>query len=318
MEKKILVLGGAGFIGSNIVEHFVKKKYNVTIIDGLLKHTGGRIENLKNVINNINFIYSKIENVRDIDNLLESSDIIIDTMAWTSHLKSIDNPYYDLKLNCYSHLSWLQYSDCLREKKIFYLSSRSVYGNPDCEIITEDICPQPYDIQGVHKLCSENYFKFYSRVNELDVVVLRIPNSFGPKQKLKGDDVGLIGNFIQASLQDKKIEIFGNNRIKTFAYVEDIVNAIDLLIETDYKGYNIYNIGGFEILLKKLADLIIKITGLGSIVVKDMPDKIKNVDSGNLPIDDSKLKKIIGEYKKTDLETALTKTIKYFYKEMTI
>ena len=108
--KKVLILGGAGFIGSQLANKF-SKSCNVTIIDGLVDGTGGSNENICK-IQGITFISKYIENVPDLANILSEQDVIIDSMGWTSHLGAIDNPALDLKLNLHSHLYLLE---CLKD-----------------------------------------------------------------------------------------------------------------------------------------------------------------------------------------------------------
>ena len=214
---KVLILGGAGFIGSNIVKHLLKFNKDLTIIDGLLPFTGGSEKNISDYLDNISFIHANIEEVKNIGDLTAKAELIIDCMAWTSHLKAIEDPLFDLKLNAASHLFLIKH---LKENQnIIYLGSSAQYGNPSQHEITEETEMRPEDPQGIHKLTAESYFRIYSKIKKFNVISLRIPNCFGVNQPFIGDDIGLVGGFIRDVFNEKKIEIYGHKRKKNLLYV---------------------------------------------------------------------------------------------------
>jgi len=314
--KRILVLGGAGFIGSNIAEGFVNNGDKVVIVDGLLAKTGGDKKNIEGFKDKIEFIESSIENINDLEALLDETDLIIDSMAWTSHHAAILDPIYDLELNCRSHLYLIKNLRTFKGKKVMYLSSRGVYGNPGATSISEESETIPVDVQGIHKLTGEHYYRVFSKFFDLNTIVLRIPNCFGNNQPVKGEDIGLIGSFIRDSLQDKKIEVYGNKRKRAFLFVNDLVNAIIELSYKDWKGYMVYNAVGFE---KSIYDLALEITSIvkrGKVILKDIPKKIEEIDAGNASINDEKLKGFIGQYVLSSSHNALEQTIVYFKEKL--
>ena len=178
--KNVLILGGAGFIGSNIASKF-SKYANVVVIDGLVERTGGNLENISN-LKNITFIGKSIEDLSNFSNIVKNQDIIIDSMGWTSHVDAIENPELDLKLNLKSHLFLME---CLKNnfKKngiIFYLGSIGQYGLNQSKYIDESAQMLPIDVQGVNKLAAENYFRVYSNLYQINIVTLSTlePNLF--------------------------------------------------------------------------------------------------------------------------------------------
>ena len=138
-KQTVLILGGAGFIGSNLAERFLNADYHVIVVDGLLEQTGGARKNLDSIISHIQFFDSKIEDIGNLSDLIAQSDIIVDSMAWMPHLLAINDPRYDLSINVESHLHLIEHLTENSEKKIIYLASRSQYGNPNVEKIYEDI-----------------------------------------------------------------------------------------------------------------------------------------------------------------------------------
>ena len=106
-RDSVLVLGGAGFIGSQVVDRFVRAGHRVRVIDGLLDRTGGREAHLSQLRSRIEWIRADVREVGDFDRLLEGTSVIVDCMAWTSHRLAIQDPLHDLDLNVASHLSYL-------------------------------------------------------------------------------------------------------------------------------------------------------------------------------------------------------------------
>lgn len=316
IRKSVLVLGGAGFIGSNISRFFFKKRYQVTVIDGLLDQTGGKVGNLSEILPQINFFKKKVEDVFKLPDLIKKSDIIIDCLAWTSHRLALDDPRYDLALNVNSHLSYIPLLKNQTEKLVIFLGSRGQYGNPRLDKITEGTSMVPEDIQGTHKLTAESYFRIYSKLYNFSAVSLRIPNCFGPNQQIIGEDIGLIGMFIRDNLQGKELIVYGKGRKRSLVYVLDLVDIIYRICQKSNNGFEAYNIAGQDIAIDVLAALIIKIAGNGKLLILPLSEEIKKIDIGNAIVSEKKLIRKLGSLKQTDLKLALSQTIEYFRQEI--
>ena len=310
--SSILILGAAGFIGSNLTKKFIKSGYKVIAVDGFLKHTGGNKKNIDAFIGEIDFFDKRIECMDNLVELVKSVDIIVDCMAWTSHHSALDNPFYDLDLNARSHLSLLAQIPKSLTQKFIYLGSRGQYGNPNTNLIDEDTPMAPSDIQGIHKLASESYYRVYANLKDMNVISLRFPNCYGRHQPTMGTDIGLIGGFIKNSLAGNIIEIYGKNRKRNILYVDDLVNIILKLSQKEFKGFNTYNISGVEVLLGDLAEKITSIVGKGSVLKKEMPYDIQVIDIGSAKFSDNKLKKYLGDIPLTKLGDSLSNTVNYF------
>ncbi len=312
MKKKILIFGGTGFIGSNISQRFVNEGFLVTIIDGLCKNTGGRKKNIQTILKDIKFIQQKIEQVKNLENYIRKADVIIDCMGWTSHLSAFKNPQYDLQLNVLSHLKLIEMLRKNPGKKIIYLGSRGQYGNPTSKEITEETKMEPLDVQGIHKLTAENYFRIFSKIIGFSVTSLRLGNCFGVNQLLNTEDIGLIGSFMKDSLMEKEIVLYGTDRKRSFVYAQDVAEVIFQLTQDLVLGFNAYNLVGSEIYLMDLVKKIVDITGSGSVKIEKMPEHIKKIDMGNARVSEEKLKAKLGKLPMTDLNLSLQKTINYF------
>lgn len=310
LEKTVLIAGGAGFLGSHIAKRFCNAGYDVTVIDGLLEQTGGKERNIDSILESVHMHKIDIRDAHSLADVIRTSQIVIDCMAWTAHRSALQDPFYDLRLNAESHLHLLQYLHA--EQKIIYLGSRSQYGTPDVDVIVEDTPLVPVDIQGTHKNASESYFRVYSRLKGLNVISLRFPNCFGENQPVDGEDVGLVGGFIRDLLMRRLVEVYGRQRKRSLVYAPDLAEVVLLLSRSPLIGFSAYNLAGTEITIKALVEQLIGLIGFGTYQLRGMPADISSIDVGNAVFSNEKLRAVIGDIPITDLQMALQTTIEYF------
>ena len=309
-RNRVLVLGGAGFIGSNIAETFVKAGYKVTVIDGILGRTGASRRNLDRISRDINFISSPIQNVKGLGKIITESDLIIDSMAWAFHRLALADPQYDLKLNAESHLHLIRHLE--KNNKVIYIGSSGQYGNPHCHKIVEETDMVPEDIQGIHKLAAESYYRVYARLKGFQVLSLRFPNCFGEHQQVKGEDIGLIGLFIRDLIQNKNTTVYGKTRRRFLVYVKDLAEVVLQLSQKNWRGFEALNLGGHSVLVEDLVKTLISLLGEGAYTVKTLPYELKVIDVGLSKFNDAKIHKWLGKIPRTNLPKALKATIDYF------
>ncbi|MCV0410581.1 NAD-dependent epimerase/dehydratase family protein [Nitrosopumilus sp.] len=248
----IAVTGGAGFIGSHIVEHLVNRGDSVTVIDNL--HTG-KIENLDTVIDQINFIQADIRNIDSLKNVLKNVDGVFHEAALASVQESFSRPneYYDVNVNGTENILKLAKKFGF---KIVYASSSSVYGNPIDIPIKEDAQKMPVNPYAKTKLDDEILAEKYAK-NGVGVIGLRYFNVFGERQS--ENYAGVIKLFLER-IQNKEPPIINGDgsQIRDFVYVKDVVRANILALESNVKNAFI-NIGtGKTISILELANQIIK------------------------------------------------------------
>ncbi|MCE5252285.1 NAD(P)-dependent oxidoreductase [bacterium] len=312
MKSNVLILGGAGFIGSNIAEWYVNAGWNVTVVDGLLEQTGGRIENIWNILHDIHFIQSRIEAYEPLHDLVHNNALIIDCMAWTAHNSALENPLYDIELNILSHLPLL---DAVKDKsgiKIVFLGSRGQYGSPRVETITEDTPMVPEDIQGIDKVAAESYFRIYSKLYNIPVMSLRIGNCYGENQPVNGPDIGLVGTFIRSILDGKTIDIYDTARKRPVIYVKDLAEIVFRLGAVPLQGFHALNVCCWNIPIEDIMKTITETVGYGTYRKVDMPIHVRKTDIGYADFDCSVLKGMLGEIPVTPLGDSFRSTVDYF------
>lgn len=307
MTQNILILGGLGFLGSHLVMTLAGSNARTTVIDGCIDGTGS---NLKNRIQkpNVEYILKKIEEVEELQTLLDSHQVVIDCMGWTSHGEAFVNPTFDLELNLLSHFHLIKYLD--KRHKVIYLGSRGQYGKCVGTEIYEETALLPIDVQGIHKNAAEGHFRIYSKRQGFSIISLRLSNCFGPFMKFTGNDIGLIGSMIKDALANKPISVYGTNRMRSVVYAPDLAAIVSQLIYKDWPaGFTAYNLNGSTVPIHILASEIVRICNKGTILIEEVPEEVKALDTGNEKLNENKIKFVLGELKITPPAIALTSTI---------
>ena len=306
---RILVTGGAGFIGSHLCEYLLNKKHNVICVDNLLT---GKMENIEHLLGSKQFEFIKL----DVTNYIHIPGKLDAVMHFASPASPIDYHKYPIPTLKVGALGTHKALGLAKEKKaIFMIASTSeVYGDPLVNPQTESYWGNvnPIGPRGVYdeaKRFAEAMTMAYHRYHKLQVRIVRIFNTYGPR--MRKDDGRAVPTFITQALKNKPITMFGNGKqTRSFCYISDMVEGLyRLLLSNKNEPVNIGN--PREITLNELAKIIIKITNSKSKVVHRP-----------LPVDDPKVrrpditraKKFLHWTPKVSLEDGLTKTISWFKK----
>jgi len=238
---KILVSGGAGFIGSHVTDLLIKEGHNVIIIDNL---SSGKIENINP---RAKFYNQDIGNHEKIKEIFESEmpEIVYHLAAQIDVRKSVENPVYDAEINIINTLKLLELAIKHRIKHFIFSSTGGALYHDKETLAYEDSLINPISPYGCAKLAIENYLKFYNHIYGLKFTILRYSNVYGPRQNGKGE-AGVIAIFFENLFSGKKPIIYGGIQKRDFVYVEDVARA-NLLALQDNKS-DIYNVStGTEI-----------------------------------------------------------------------
>jgi len=254
--KNIIVTGGAGFIGSNLVKQLVDTNH-VIVIDDL---STGHIKNIQNLITSkkIEFINGTITDLELLQKTFKNVDYIFHEAAIPSVPRSIKDPLKTNAVNTSGTLNILIAARDNHVKKVIYASSSSVYGDTPTLPKKEDMTPSPLSPYAVSKLTAEYYCEIFTRIYDLPTVSLRYFNVYGPWQDPTSEYAAVIPKFITSVLHDKSPIIYGDGeQTRDFTFIDDVVTANILAAESTSTG--IFNIaGGKRISINDLALLIIK------------------------------------------------------------
>lgn len=248
-DKRILVTGGAGFIGSNLVDKLVEIGSDVTVIDNL---QAGKESNLKQVMDRINFIRGDIRNGNLIKEIVEDIDVIFHIAANASVPNSVEEPRYDFETNALGTFNLLDSAKDYSVEKIVYASTAAVYGNPVYIPIDEKHPINPVSPYGASKLAGERMGFAFMETYNIPFTAIRIFNTWGPRQPRY-----VLYDFIKKIKSNPdKLEVLGDGtQIRDYCYIEDMIDAFLLVAK---KGFGIYNAAGGEpISIRALAELVV-------------------------------------------------------------
>ena len=300
----ILITGGAGFIGSHLVEKFLSVGEKVIVVDNLLT---GAIENLSLFNDNPNFIFMNHDVQHHIDIEMEL-DYVLHLASAASPKAYTEYPINTLKAGSSGTINTLGLAKA-KNAKYLLTSTSEVYGNPKVSPQSEtywgNVNPNgPRSMYDEAKRFSEAAVSSYNRIYNLNTRIVRLFNTYGPKMKI--DDGRVVTNFIFQALNGKDITIYGNgDQTRSFCYIEDTLSGI--IKAMDSESSEIFNIGNpNEITVKKLAEIIIELTNSNSsLKFLELPED----DPMQRKPDISKAKEFLKWSPKIPLEEGLLKTI---------
>ena len=249
---KILITGGMGFIGSNLVQHLIRKGYKnkIIIIDNLSNSKNKNIKYTK-------FLKIDCSKSGDIQKLNKFKLNVIFHIAASS---SGENSFYetekDMKYNLLATLNLLNLAKKNRVRKFVFTSTMSVYGDPDSTPVTETTIKKPKSFYAIHKSASEEYIRIFSEYG-ISCSILRLFNVYGPGQNLKNNKQGMLKIYLTQMIKNKKLNIKGSlERFRDFIYVDDVVAALYECMKNK-KKLLILNIGsGKKLTVKNLIKTI--------------------------------------------------------------
>lgn len=300
---KCLVTGGAGFIGSNLVDELIIQGDKVTVVDDL---STGKKENLND---SAKFYKIKIENPKLYDIFKSvAPDIVFHLAAQSSVVCSTNNPEKDVQTNILGTINLLKCCVKYKVKKLIFSSTGgALYGNTH-KPATEDNFPSPASPYGISKFSGEQYIKFYSDEFKLNYCILRYANVYGPRQDPHGE-AGVVAIFSQNMIKNVPCTLYGLGTLKRdYVYVKDIINANILAVNSEPN--QTFNIGtGVSTAVKGLFEI------MGKLSDYSISPILKPKRGGELEIsclDYSKATRLLHWRPQTKLNSGLEQTIKWF------
>lgn len=306
---KILVTGGAGFIGSNVADRLITMGHKVVIVDNL--STGFK----ENVNPKARFYKADIRS-KNIEQIFkkEKPEILCHHAAQVDVRKSVADPIFDARVNIEGTLNLLNNCVMYKTRKVIFASTGgAVYGEQDYFPADEKHPERPLSPYGITKLVVEKYLYFYKESYDLNYIALRYANVYGPRQNPWGE-AGVVAIFTQRLLSGKKAVINGDGKqTRDYVYVKDVVEAN--LVALNYSESACFNIGTgietdvntiFRLLKRKISSKQKEIHGPG-----------KPGEQKRSVLDCSKAKKILSWSPKYDLDKGLEETVKYYQNKIT-
>jgi len=301
---KILVTGGAGFIGSNVVDALVKDGHEVIVLDNL---STGKEENINPEVKFYNIDLLDIESLEFVFREFKP-DVVNHHAAQIDVRKSVEDPAFDAETNIIGSINLFELSINYGVKRIIFSSTGgALYGEPDKLPANEDTPIEPISPYGVAKYCSENYLNYFKRLYGIERVILRYANVYGPRQDTLGE-AGVVAIFTGKILKGEKPVVYGDGtQTRDYIYVEDVVEANVLALNGKEGTYNIGT--GKETSVNELIEVFSKVLGRE---IKPEYATPRKGEVHRISLDADMAKRELGFVPKYSLEEGLKKTIEWY------
>jgi UDP-glucose 4-epimerase len=301
---KVLVTGGAGFIGSHVVDRLLEEGHQVVIVDNL---SSGKRKNVNRAASlyKLDIQSSRLERVfRN-----ERPNVVMHLAAQIDVRRSVADPMFDGQVNILGTMNVLQQAVRHGARKVIFSSSGgAIYGEQTLYPAPESHPTNPMSPYGISKLCGEHYLSYFQRVSGIQVVSLRYANVYGPRQDPEGE-AGVISIFLQKMLNNEQPIINGNGRqTRDFVFVDDVAEANLAVMGQDSQG--IYNIGtGIE---TSINELFRTLAGLIGASCKEVHGPAKQGEQMRSVVDPTRMRQELGWDSKVELAQGLKQTVVYF------
>lgn len=315
--RRILITGGLGFIGSNLARRLVEVGADVLLVDSMIPEYGGNVANIAGIEPGVTVNIADVRDVHSLPYLVRDRDVIFSLAGQTSHLDSMADPYTDLEINCRAQLSLLEACRIANpDARVVFASTRQIYGRPEYLPVDERHPIHPIDVNGINKTAGEWYHLLYGEMYGIQVCVLRLTNTYGPRMRVKDARQTFLGYWLRQIVAGEEIAVFGDGLQKRdFNYVDDAVDAFLLAATRDEAVGKVYNLGDLEVVsLLDLAQKLVDLNGDGSYKVVPFPEDRKAIDIGDYYGDFARIREDLGWEPRVGLDEGLRRSID-FYRE---
>jgi len=314
-DKRVLITGGLGFIGSNLAHALAGHCAEVTLVDSLIPQYGGNLFNISGIEDKVRVNIADVRDESSMHYLVRGKDYLFNLAGQVSHIDSMADPFTDLDINCRAQLSILE--ACKknnRELKIVFAGTRGQYGKPRKLPVSEDHLQQPTDVNGINNMAGEWYHILYNNVYGIRACSLRLTNTYGPRHHMRTSRQGVLSWFIRLALEGRTIELYGGGeQQRDFNYVDDVVEALLMAAACDAANGQVFNVGsGAPVSLRRAAELVCEIAGSGSVRTVEFPPEKKKIEIGNYFADITKIRSVVGWEPRTSLREGLERTIAFY------
>jgi UDP-glucose 4-epimerase len=314
--KRVLITGGLGFIGSNLVQALVPIGAKVIILDALLEPYGGNTFNIAEIADRVEVVDGNILDQPLVEKLVAGTDYIFHLAGQVGYVDAKDKPFVDLDYNGKGNLILLE---AVRmhapQAHILFSSSRLVYGKILTLPVTEEHPTNPLSLYGIHKLLGEKYYGYYANEYHIQGMSVRIPNPYGPRQQMKHSKYSIVGWFVRQALENKTIEIFGDgSQERDYIYISDIVDALLRVIAKGAAG-EAYNIGSHERMrFVDMVDIVISAAGGGKKKLVPWPADYEKNETGDYVADIAKVTAATGWQPHVNFSDGIQEMVEYYKK----
>jgi UDP-glucose 4-epimerase len=308
MSKRIVITGGAGFIGSALARALVARGDDVLVLDNF---SSGKRENLKDVSTGLAVVEGDILDASVLDRAFAGADVVFHEAAIPSVPRSLAAPLASHNANATGTLNVLEAARRCQVRRVVYAGSSSAYGEPPSLPVVESMAPAPLSPYAASKLAGEHYCRVYARVFGVQAVILRYFNVFGPRQDPNSQYAAVIPRFITAALQRQPATVFGDGeQSRDFCFIDNVVEANLRAADADGVSGKIFNIAcGTGTSLNRVLAL------LGESLARPIAARHEPARAGDVRhslADIAQAKAMLGYTAAVDFPTGLQRTLAWF------
>jgi nucleoside-diphosphate-sugar epimerase len=309
---KVLVTGGAGFLGSNLCHALGMLGARVCAVDAFLEGGGAAGVNLEGA--DTDLLRADIRTA-DLRSLCDGVDVIFNLAAQTSHMGGQCDPLTDIAVNAVAQVRLVQAArDAAPAAVIVHASTRQFYGRVDALPVAEDQPVAPPDANSISKFAGEQYWMLEHRLLGRPVVSLRLTNCYGPRQRIRDARQNFLGSWLRSALEGRPFEVWGGEQLRDLVYVDDVTEAFLAAAATPACYGRVFNIGGpAPATLRQIADWIVKIAG-GDVryTICDFPADRAGIDIGSYCSDVRAFQQAAGWSPEVGIEEGLRRSLEWF------
>lgn len=313
---RFLVTGGAGFIGSNLVEHLLLAGANVRVVDNFFSGRRRNLDEVRSITGlEPELVITDIRDANAVREAMRGVDYVLHQAAIPSVPRSVTDPESTHEVNINGSLNVLLAARDAKVKRVVVASSSSVYGETPTLPKVEDMALDPLSPYAVSKLATETYAKVFYGIYGLPTVALRYFNVFGPRQDPTSQYAAAIPNFVTAALAGRPLSVFGDGeQTRDFTFVTNVVRANVGSCFSDAAVGTVMNIaGGKRITVNELANRIIRVADSSSRVVHE-PERKGDIKHSLASVE--RAGAILGYNRIVDLDAGLERTIAWYRREV--
>ncbi len=310
--RRVLVTGGAGFLGANLCHELANRGARVIALDGFLFGGGANPANLTGA--NVELVRGDIREI-DLRPLCEGAHTIFNLAAQTSHMGGQADPLADIAVNAVAQVRLIQAArEAAPEAIVVHASTRQFYGRTQKLPVDENQPVAPPDANGVSKFAGEQYWMIENRVRHRPVVSLRLTNCYGPRFRIRDARQTFLGIWIRCVLEQRPFEVWGGAQLRDLTFVDDVTDAFIKAAESPACHGRIFNIGGPPpISLHDLAEMVVRLAGPpATYTTREFPADRAQIDIGSYHADDSAFRAAAGWEPKIGLEEGIARTVDWY------
>lgn len=316
-NKRVLITGGLGFIGSNLAHKLVDLRARITLVDSLIPQYGGNIHNVREIADRLTINIADVRDLYSMNFLVQNQDFIFNLAGQVSHIQSMKDPFTDMQINCTAQLVLLE--ACRHNNpvtKIIFAGTRGQYGRAVSLPVNETHPLNPIDVNGINNTAGEMYHILYNRTYGIRATSLRLTNTYGPRHSMKSDDQSFLNWFIRQAIDNETIKIFGDGKQKRdFNYIDDVVNAFLMVAASDKSNGEVFNLGSPEpVSVADVTKLLLEVAGTGSMQFVPFPQDRTKIEIGDYWGDYSKIKNHFGWSPNISLADGIQNTVAFYRK----